>query len=223
MRIATFLRSMASVCIIDDEEMIVSLLRDQLQAQGHVIAGTAACVRDAMKLPASDVTLLDLKLGDNSGLAVFEAREARKTRWVIMSGELRPALIGEVLHLGAKGIVCKRSDPKGAALAADVVSSGQEYYSPAIMPLVISQLRFMYRMAAERVISDQEERVLIGLWRRKPQKEIAHYLRKDASTVYRLTANLKQKLRLLQTADDQDVVEAAKEQGLLQLALSRER
>lgn len=85
------------VLIIDDEEMIVALLKDILEVEGYEVyssyAGSDACLQ--LKKINPDIVLLDLELPEVSGVEILEIlrREHKMCRVIVMSGHFQNELV----------------------------------------------------------------------------------------------------------------------------------
>jgi NtrC-family two-component system response regulator AlgB len=91
--------------VIDDEESIRRMLRLCLESAGHAVqlASTADAGLDAARRSPPDLVLLDLRLGDRSGLDVLRAlrQEAPGARVVLMTAYATIDSAVEAMRLGA--------------------------------------------------------------------------------------------------------------------------
>jgi len=114
------------VLIVDDEPNIRRTLRVALEAMGHSIA-EAATGREALALAekaAVDVALIDLRLGDESGLDLFEPLRSQWPRLAVVvitaHASIETAL--EALRLGAFDYLPKPFTPGQVRAVLDRVA-----------------------------------------------------------------------------------------------------
>jgi DNA-binding NtrC family response regulator len=106
-----------TILVVDDDASLRTMLAELLRSEGHFVAEaeTGAQALDAAVREAPDVTLLDLRLPDGSGLDVLpKLKELRPESSVIMLtalGSIRDAV--EAMRLGADNFVPKPIDPDG--------------------------------------------------------------------------------------------------------------
>jgi two-component system response regulator BaeR len=105
----------ARILIVEDEEKIANLLRDYLQAQGHVMHHIARgdLVEEWVRHHPVDLVLLDLMLPGRSGLEVCKALRTFSDAAIIMV----TARVDEIdrllgLELGADDYICKPFSPR---------------------------------------------------------------------------------------------------------------
>jgi DNA-binding NarL/FixJ family response regulator len=99
------------VAIVDDHPVVRAGTAAILeQAPDLSLAGTACTLEEARPLldaDAVDVLLLDLRLGQQFGLGVFEGAEARLPAIVVVTSYDYPQYVDAALRLGAAGYVLK--------------------------------------------------------------------------------------------------------------------
>lgn len=105
---------MPNVLIVDDEPMIVDVIRERLEAEGFAVRAVmdSAGVRGALQEFQPDLALVDVLLGPESGLEVL--REIRRERpglsVIIMTGQPTSELCLEAMQLGADKFIRKPLD-----------------------------------------------------------------------------------------------------------------
>jgi DNA-binding NarL/FixJ family response regulator len=99
------------IVVIDDHPVFREGTAALLERESDLaIAGVASSLEEARALlaadPPADVTLLDVRLGDQSGLAIVEELAAR-TAVVVFTAYDYPQYLRAALRLGAAGFVAK--------------------------------------------------------------------------------------------------------------------
>jgi CheY-like chemotaxis protein len=99
------------VLIADDEEDLVDVLRDRLEAYGFMVL-TAGTGREALEKLATervDGVFLDVKMPDLDGLAALDEIRRRdpQTPIIILTASSRPQAAADALARGANAYVLK--------------------------------------------------------------------------------------------------------------------
>jgi DNA-binding NarL/FixJ family response regulator len=125
------------VILADDHAIVLSGLKRLFESdEGFSVV---ACCRDgdaalqALRAQDADVLVLDIRMPGLSGLDVL--RELDKTpsrcRVVVLTAELTDEEAAEAVHLGARGIVLKESDPETLLECVRRVHGGQQQLAGA--------------------------------------------------------------------------------------------
>lgn len=122
------------VLIVDDHKIIREGLRDLIESRrGMKVVGDAGNSADALRLAASerpDVVVLDLDLGEESGLSLIpELLRLREDLCVIVLTGLRDAEKRDrAMELGARGMVLKEEGASELLSAVEKVYRTGEYW-----------------------------------------------------------------------------------------------
>ena len=136
---------MSRVYLIEDHLLVRDGLRAMLETARHTVVGESSeptqALNDLQRL-VPDVVLLDLALGQRSGLEVLaEAqRRALPLRFIVLTMLGQPRHIAEAMRLGAFGYVLKTSSVLELQAAIDSVSQGRRYLSSAMTDLAFEAL-----------------------------------------------------------------------------------
>jgi len=109
------------------------------------LVGEAANRQDGLALAASeqpDIILLDLDLGDDSGIDIIpELLElSRDARIIILTGVRDPKVHHKAVLLGAMGLVSKEKAAEVLIRATERVHAGEAWLDPAIVAGVLSEV-----------------------------------------------------------------------------------
>jgi len=131
--------------LVDDHVVVREGLRAVLQAAGHRVLGEAAeptqALADVQRL-APQVLLLDLHLGDRSGLELLAdiQRRALPLRSVVLTMSAQPRNVAEALRLGAAAYVLKGAPTRELLQAIDTVMQGRRHLCAEVADLALQAL-----------------------------------------------------------------------------------
>ncbi|BDD12899.1 oxygen regulatory protein NreC (plasmid) [Fulvitalea axinellae] len=176
-----------SLAIVDDDALIVSLLKEFLDAkEGISVAFTAESgVRLLERLkenaPHPDVIILDLKMkGENGADTCAFIKEAYPhIRTIVMSSHYQDAFTGFMVKSGALAFIPKGISP--TKLLEVIVSVHEKgfYFLPEQMDIVRKQLSSKTPkpvFSASEKLSDRESEILTLICKQKTSKEIGEAL-----------------------------------------------
>jgi two-component system, NarL family, invasion response regulator UvrY len=129
--------AMLRVYLVDDHPVVRAGLRAMLEAAGHQVAGEAedgnAAAAEIARLEP-DVVVLDLQLGDSSGLELLRRLRQRKieTPVVVLTLSTQPQDIAEALRAGAIGYLAKGAVARELLAAIAEVAAGRRYLGSGI-------------------------------------------------------------------------------------------
>jgi two-component system, NarL family, response regulator DevR len=137
---------MIRVFLVDDHEIVRRGLRDVLQSEGEMEvvgeAGSADEAIGAILAAAPDVAVLDVRLGDGSGVEVCrEVRSANPSIGCLMltSYDDDEALL-EAIMAGASGYVLKQVRTTDLRAAIRRVAAGESLLDPSLKTQVLARL-----------------------------------------------------------------------------------
>ena len=83
------------ILLVEDEPIVAMLTEDQLENIGCVVIATVATIAEANAAIASlsfDIAMVDINLGEESGLEIARSLIARKIPYIVTSGYAAEAL-----------------------------------------------------------------------------------------------------------------------------------
>jgi DNA-binding NarL/FixJ family response regulator len=191
------------VVVVDDHPIfrkgLIEALRDD---SGIVVCGeadTVATARDAIVAHRPDVAIIDLSLGNESGLDLVSAlaKVHPAVHALVLSGHDERLHAERALKAGALGYIMKDKAASELVTAVRRVASGQPYVSPDTADRILSALGPGRRAANPSPLdrlSDRERRVLTLMGRGVATREIAKQLDLSIKTVESHYAHIKAKL-----------------------------
>lgn len=132
---------MTDIYLVDDHALMRDGLRAVLEDAGHRVVGdcddpTRALAEMQSLMP--QILLLDLNLGQRSGLELLERMQQRKLRirTIVLTMSEQPRDVAEALRLGAAGYLLKGSPAREVLAAVQVVSEGEQYLAARVTEMV---------------------------------------------------------------------------------------
>lgn len=137
---------MTSVLIVDDHPIVRQGLRSLLSNETSLeVVGEAAAVDEALEAHrrlAPDVTLVDIRLGSESGLDLLDRILDRDAgaRILIVSSFDDDEYVTRSLRAGALGYVHKADSPSVLVTAIETVAAGQLALGPRVTAQLVDQV-----------------------------------------------------------------------------------
>lgn len=195
------------IAIVEDDAFVAGMLRQLVDASdGYEVVGVAADAAGISPLVAAhfpDVLLVDVRLGEASGIVAVDALRrsgVARPRVVFMTAQLDDRVVRDALEVGLDGFLHK-SDVAGSwRIAVDAAARGEVVLSPIVGSFIARQAADPDRLAERRRIeaavaslSDADRAVLRVLPEGLTAAEIAR-------TVHVGTTSAKQSLARIQQA-----------------------
>jgi DNA-binding NarL/FixJ family response regulator len=191
------------VVLVDDHDLFRAGVRAQL-GDDVAVVGEAASVADAVQLIKEldpDVVLLDVHLGDGSGVAVIVqvAPERPGVKFLALSVSDAPEDVIAVIRAGARGYVTKAISGAELTDAVTRVAGGDAVFSPRLAGFVLDAFRAGETIEGDaelNVLTPREREVLQLIARGYRYKEIAARLHLSVKTVESHVSSVLRKLQL---------------------------
>jgi DNA-binding NarL/FixJ family response regulator len=198
---------MRRILIVDDHEVVRDGIKRIFDEQTNkTIFGEASTAPEALRLARErdwDMAVLDLTLGDRSGLEVLKGlRQMRPTLPVLilsMHSEEQYARIA--FKAGAAGYITKNSRRTELAEAMNRVIEGGRYVSPALAEKLIILLQRGIDRLPHETLSGREFQVMQLIASGKTVCEIAEILSLSDKTISTYRARILEKLSLKNNAE----------------------
>lgn len=207
----------ARLYLVDDHAVVRHGLRALLVEAGYEVLGdsgdlTVALAEVQRLLP--DMVLVDLSLGDRSGLELLSELQSRRVpvRCLVLTMSAQPRHVANALRLGAAGYVLKGSPAEELLAAIEAVRRGGRHLGPEVGELA---LRALAEPAAEDPfvsLSPRERQVVVMVVNGRTSADIAAELHVSAKTVDSYRSRLMAKLG---TGDITALVRLALRHGLV--------
>jgi two-component system invasion response regulator UvrY len=198
---------MKTILIVDDHEVLRDGVRRVLDKPlGTATFGEASTVQEALKLVHEqdwDVVVLDISLGDRSGLEVLKELKQIRPRLpvLILSMHSGEQFARRALKAGASGYITKDSPRAELVKAVNKVMSGGRYISPTLAEKLIFDLEISTDRPLHEALSDREFEVLRLIASGKTVSEIAGMLSLSDSTISTYRGRILEKMGMKTNAE----------------------
>src|SRR5699024_7832500 len=199
-----------SVLVVDDHPMWRAGVAGDLGQRVLGVAGTAADGESAVRIATAvrpDVVLMDLNLGDTSGVTATRTITQRyeDTRVLVLPASGEHADVLEAVKAGASGYLLKSSSVTELVDAVHKTAEGDAVFTPGLAGLVLGEYR---RMAGDTStaptaprLSERETDVLRQVAKGRTAKQIAERLYISHRTVANQIQSTLRKFQLHHRAD----------------------
>jgi DNA-binding NarL/FixJ family response regulator len=173
-----------SLVLIEDHQALREGLELLLNREGLEVvgmAGTASEGRELIERLSPDVSLIDIRLGEDSGIdltrELIDADAARRV--VLYTGSSDVELLISGLDSGARGYALKEGTPSELTYALNLVAQGGTYVDPRLRPALLS------RPATQRMpsLSKREREIMDLLAKGYTGEQVAERLVLSSETV----------------------------------------
>jgi DNA-binding NarL/FixJ family response regulator len=199
------------VVLADDHNLVRAGIRALLERLPDVqVVGEAADGREALELierERPDLALLDIGMPGLGGLEAASriAREAPRTRLVILSMHSNEGYVAQALKLGVAGYVLKDACANELPLLMSAIARGETYLSPRISKQVVEALRARLGDGGAGgtpadLLTPRQREILQLIAEGKSTKEIAQLLGLSVKTVETHRAQIMDRLQIRDVA-----------------------
>ena len=178
--------------LVDDQALFrVSLSRFLAAQPGLEVAGECGTAAEALEILSGssvDIVILDLDLRTVSGDELISAsrRAGYKGRFLIIAGAVDARDLSGALKLGASGIFLKSDAPDRLVQAIRLVATGAAWVDQKVIQLMADWLSDHPRLGDRKsgnLLTDREERVLLGILGGLTNRKIGDHLGLSESSV----------------------------------------
>ncbi|MBI5652726.1 MAG: response regulator transcription factor [Chloroflexi bacterium] len=197
------------IILVDDHEVVRIGLKTLLSRYPEFeIIDEAGTGKDALEKTfrlKPDVTLLDIRLPDQSGIDVCRAiaTQQPQTKVVMLTSYAEDDLLFDAIVAGASGYVLKQIGSGELVRALEAVGRGESLIDPTLTQKVFSKVREIARRTeadAFGKLNEQEMKILARIAAGKTNREIASEIFLSEKTVRNYVSNILAKLNLTSRA-----------------------
>jgi DNA-binding NarL/FixJ family response regulator len=198
---------MKKILIVDDHEVVREGVKKILDEQpGPIIFGEASTASEVLRLVREqdwDIVMLDLTLGERSGLEVLKELKQLRPRLpvLILSMHSEEQYARRAFKAGAAGYITKGSHREELVTAINKVIEGGVYISPALAERLVIDLGSDTDRAPHEALSDREFEVMRLIASGKTVGEIAAMLSLSDKTISTYRARLLEKMGMKTNAE----------------------
>lgn len=171
-----------NVVIVDDHPLVRRGLTSILSLDDSMeVLGEATNSREALQLfnlTKPDLALVDLRLGDESGLdLIFNARrQCMSCKFVVLTSSMDEDDFRRAKEIGVDGYVLKEALPEELIQALKIISKGRKYYDTGLLDLIMNSSESIKDESHLEQLTPKEKEVLIKLGMGQSNKEISQTL-----------------------------------------------
>src|SRR5688572_8831065 len=198
---------MTRILLVDDHAVVRDGIKRMFdEPRGAVSFGEADNPNGALKLVTDedwDVVVLDLSLGDRSGLEVLKELKKIRPRLpvLILSMHSEEQYARRAFKAGASGYLTKDCSRAELVAAIQKVIGGSRYVSPALAEKLVFDLERGTDIAPHEALSDREFEVLRLMASGKTVGEIAQILSLSDKTISTYRARILEKMGMKNNAE----------------------
>ncbi|NOQ72195.1 MAG: response regulator [Crocinitomix sp.] len=176
-----------SIGIVDDDALIVNLLKNFLDGQEDMDVRLTAsngkdCLQKLKELDAvPEILLMDLKMDEMNGIETTQVlkKEYPNIKTIIISSHYKVSFMGFMLKTGVSAFAPKGISTKDLLLMIKEVKQRGYYFNPEQLEIIRDQLSSKFPkpvLEIENILSEREIDVLKLLCQQKTAKEIGEKL-----------------------------------------------
>ena len=198
---------MKRILIVDDHEVLRDGVKRIFDKQpGTTIFGEASTIQEALGLVREqdwDVVMLDISLGDRSGLEVLKELKRIRPRLpvLILSMHSEEQFARRAFKAGAAGYITKDSPRAELVKAVNKVIGGGRYVSLALAERLVVDFERGTDRPPHETLSDREFEVMRLIASGKTVGEIAEMLSLSDSTISTYRARILEKMGMKTNAE----------------------
>ena len=189
----------ARIFVIDDHPVVRQGLRLLFTQASHIVCGDAESGREALErigTSGADVAVLDLSLGEESGLALIGEIRNAGVAVLVYSMHEDAATIERAFAAGASGYVSKRDHEDVLFRAVSDVLAGRRHVSQRAAQSLANQALPASQPGPKHTLSERESAILERLGQGESNADIATALSISVRTVETYCVRLAAKLEL---------------------------
>jgi DNA-binding NarL/FixJ family response regulator len=181
--------------LIEDHQALREGLELLLDREGLTVVGTAGTAREGRELVERlnpDVSVVDIRLGEDSGIKLTAELidAAPERRIVLYTGSNDVDLLISGLDSGARGYALKDGTPTELKTAVTTVAEGGTYVDPRLHPALLSRKATQ----TQRVLSKREREIMDLLAQGLTGEQVAEKLFLSPETIKTHIRNAMSKL-----------------------------
>lgn len=205
------------IYLVDDHAMLRQGLRALLTEAGCQVVGDTGDLTQALadlQRLEPEVVLVDLSLGERSGLELLTEiqRRALRVRPIVLTMSAQPRHVGSALRLGACGYVLKDSPSDELLQVIDAVRQGRRHLGAGVADLAVRAMSLGDGGDPFEPLSPRERQVVVMVVNGRSSTEIGAELHLSPKTVDSYRSRLMAKLG---AADVTALVKLALRHGLI--------
>jgi DNA-binding NarL/FixJ family response regulator len=195
------------ILIVDDHAIVRNGVKILFEGRPETATfGEASNAQEAARLVREqdwDVVVMDITLGDRSGIEVMKDLNAIRPglHFLILSMHSEAQYARRAFKAGASGYITKDSLPDELARAIKKVAQGGKYVSPTLAEMLVMDVDRGIDRAAHERLSDREFEIMRLIGSGKTVSEIARLISRSVKTVSTYRARILEKMGMRTNAE----------------------
>jgi len=192
---------------VDDHAIVRNGVKMLFEGRPEVATfGEASNAQEAAQLVRQqdwDVVVMDITLGDRSGIEVMKDLKAIRPglRVLILTMHSEAQYARRAFKAGAAGYITKDSQPDELAKAIKRVAQGGKYVSPTLAEMLVMDVDRGLEEAPHERLSDREFEIMRLIGSGKTVSEIAKLISRSVKTVSTYRARILEKMGMRTNAE----------------------
>ncbi|HBB86779.1 MAG TPA: DNA-binding response regulator [Blastocatellia bacterium] len=198
---------MIRILTVDDHAIVRNGVKVLFQGRPETATfGEASNAEEAARLVREqnwDVVVMDITLGDRSGIEVMKDLEAIRPGlpFIILTMHSEAQYARRAFKAGASGYITKDCLPDELARAIKKVAQGGKYVSPTLAEMLVMDVDRSFESAPHERLSDREFEIMRLLGSGKTVSEIARLISRSVKTVSTYRARILEKMGMRTNAE----------------------
>ena len=206
------------IVIIDDHPLIRKGLKSAFSLEESIeVVGEATNSKDGLALLKkcpTDLAIVDLRLGEESGLNLIETALEQQVncKFVILTSSTSEADFVKAKEIGVEGYLLKEALPEELLHGLQLIYKGRKYYDPSVFDFIMNAESSPENDSHIELLTPKEKEILIELGKGRSNKDISKAMYISEFTVKKHISQIFSKLDL---ADRTEAALYANAKGLV--------
>ena len=206
------------IVIIDDHPLIRKGLKSAFSLEESIeVVGEATNSKDGLALLKkcpTDLAIVDLRLGEESGLNLIETALEQQVncKFVILTSSTSEADFVKAKEIGVEGYLLKEALPEELLHGSQLIYKGRKYYDPSVFDFIMNAESSPENDSHIELLTPKEKEILIELGKGRSNKDISKAMYISEFTVKKHISQIFSKLDL---ADRTEAALYANAKGLV--------
>jgi two-component system invasion response regulator UvrY len=198
---------MIRILTVDDHAIVRNGMKNLFAGRPETATfGEASNAQEAVKLVREqdwDVVVMDITLGDRSGIEVMKELKAIRPKLpiLILSMHSEAQFARRAFKAGAAGYITKDSLPDELAAAITKVAQGGKYVSPTLAEMLVMSIDSGIGREPHEGLSDREFEIMCLIASGKTVTDIAELLSRSVKTISTYRAKILEKMEMRTNAE----------------------
>jgi two-component system, NarL family, invasion response regulator UvrY len=198
---------MIRILTVDDHAIVRNGVKNLFAGRSETATfGEASNAQEAISLVREqdwDVVVMDITLGDRSGVEVMKDLKAIRPKLpiLILTMHSEAQFARRAFKAGAAGYITKDSLPDELATAITKVAQGGKYVSPTLAEMLVMSIDSGIGREPHEGLSDREFEIMCLIASGKTVTEIAELLSRSVNTISTYRARILEKMEMRTNAE----------------------